>query len=201
MKQERDYMEEKRFEDMAPEEKEASIKSINMKMGEFFLEAFKGLPMWVKLGNLANAVARACKEGKESEIDWDLINTRATENLKDTDFNAFERFTCPDDLYRANENCRLASILNFNWRKETCKSCGKTFYLTYNELEYFLKKGLSAPKRCRVCRADRKGVTPSVKTDTPAKPQPIKPHYVKPTEELTAMEIAMRKAEDTKGGK
>ena len=188
-------MEEKRFEDMTPEEREESIRSINIKMGEIFHEAFNTLPMWVKLGNLAHAVRRACNEGKESELDWDLINKNATESIKETDFNAFERFTCPEDLYKANENCRLASILDLKWRKETCKSCGKTFYLTYDELEYFLKKGLSAPKRCRVCRAERKGVTPSVKTDTPAKLQPTKPHYVNPTEGLTAMEIAMRKAQ------
>ena len=188
-------MEEKRFEEMTPEEREEAVKSINAKMRDIFNEAFKGLPMWAKLGYLANSVSMACKEGRESEIDWDRINTVATENISETDFNAFERFTCPDDLYRANENCRVASLLDLNWRKETCKSCGKTFYLTYEELEYFLKKGLSSPKRCRVCRADRKGVTPSVKTDTPAKPQPAKPHYVNPTEGLTAMEIAMRKAQ------
>lgn len=194
-------MEEKRFEDMTQEEREEAVKSINASMRALFNEAFKGLPMWAKLGYLANSVSKACKEGKESEIDWDHINTVATEDLRETDFNAFERFTCPDDLYRANENCRVASLLDLNWRKETCKGCGKTYYLTFNELEYFLRKGLSAPKRCRACREARKGVTPPTEKPAPTKQQFAKPHYVNPEEGLTAMEIAMRKAEEAKGGR
>lgn len=193
-------MEEKRFEDMTPEEREESVKSINAAMSTIFNEAFKTLPMWVKLGTLARAVKKACNEEKEAEIDWDLINTRATESIGETDFNAFERFTRPEDIYQAYENCQLASVMDLNWRKETCKGCGKTFYLAHDEMEYFLEKGLSIPKRCRACRAARKGVTLPAEKTAPAKPQFAKPHYVNPTEGLTAMEIAMRKAENAKGG-
>ena len=188
-------MEEKRFEDITPEEREQSLKDINKKMGEIFNEVFKTLPTWVKLGNLVRAVRKECREGRESELDWDLINTRATESIGETDFNAFERFTCPNDLYRAFENCQTASILDLNWRKVTCKGCGKTFYLTHEEMEYFLDKGLSIPKRCRACRAVRNGTT-TVEAKSPAtKPRVTEPHYVNPTEGLTAMEIAMRKAQ------
>lgn len=37
-----------------------------------------------------------------------------------------------------------------------CKACKRRFYLTYSEINYFTKKSLHVPKRCKVCRKENK---------------------------------------------
>lgn len=37
-----------------------------------------------------------------------------------------------------------------------CSQCGKEFSLTDSEVEFYNKKGLQLPKRCKECRADNK---------------------------------------------
>lgn len=38
----------------------------------------------------------------------------------------------------------------------TCRDCGQSFVWTAGEQEFYQTKGLSAPTRCRDCRAKRK---------------------------------------------
>ncbi len=38
----------------------------------------------------------------------------------------------------------------------TCRDCGATFTFTEGEQEFYNSKGLSAPQRCKDCRAQRK---------------------------------------------
>ncbi len=37
-----------------------------------------------------------------------------------------------------------------------CRDCGATFDFTAGEQEFYASKGLSAPQRCKACRAARK---------------------------------------------
>jgi CxxC-x17-CxxC domain-containing protein len=37
-----------------------------------------------------------------------------------------------------------------------CRDCGATFTFTAGEQEFYASKGLSAPQRCKDCRANRK---------------------------------------------
>jgi len=37
-------------------------------------------------------------------------------------------------------------------KKKTCSDCGNEFFLSASELNFFAKKNLSEPKRCRPCR-------------------------------------------------
>lgn len=38
----------------------------------------------------------------------------------------------------------------------TCRDCGATFIFTEGEQEFYASKDLSAPQRCKECRAKRK---------------------------------------------
>ncbi|HAI98778.1 TPA: zinc-binding protein [Candidatus Peribacteria bacterium] len=38
----------------------------------------------------------------------------------------------------------------------TCRDCGATFTFTEGEQEFYASKNLSAPQRCKSCRASRK---------------------------------------------
>ena len=38
----------------------------------------------------------------------------------------------------------------------TCRDCGNTFTFTDGEQEFYASKNLSAPQRCKDCRANRK---------------------------------------------
>ncbi len=54
--------------------------------------------------------------------------------------------------------------------KRICKQCGKEFELVESELNFYRKKNLAFPKRCKACRAaNRAGAGQTV--SQPAKPQ------------------------------
>ena len=43
--------------------------------------------------------------------------------------------------------------------KRTCKQCGKDFFLTKSEIDFYNSKNLTLPKRCKECRELNKGKT------------------------------------------
>ena len=54
---------------------------------------------------------------------------------------------------------KLLSVVNDGSEKglyERCKSCGKVFYVSEWEKEWFERKNFSLPKRCYVCRKARR---------------------------------------------
>lgn len=70
---------------------------------------------------------------------------------------------------------------------DTCKDCGKVFYMSKSEVDFFAKKELMLPKRCSACRDKKKGivkVVPKVTSKQTTAQQPVK----------SAMAIAMKKA-------
>tara|TARA_R110002020_G_scaffold232127_1_gene443473 strand:+ start:175 stop:531 length:357 start_codon:yes stop_codon:yes gene_type:complete len=40
--------------------------------------------------------------------------------------------------------------------EKTCVECDNSFLLTQGEVTYYVMRGLVTPKRCRLCRAERK---------------------------------------------
>ena len=40
--------------------------------------------------------------------------------------------------------------------KRTCKQCGKEFFLSQSEIDFYKSKNLSIPKRCKGCREANK---------------------------------------------
>lgn len=45
---------------------------------------------------------------------------------------------------------------NFEDQQLTCADCGQTFIFSAEDQEFFAQKRYSTPKRCPVCRANRK---------------------------------------------
>ena len=137
-------------------EKEMTFEEVNAKMHEMVAsmqdELIRTKPMWVRLGLLSNQVAKALSNGH----DWDKVNNYLTTNVDPYDFNCFDEITSSEELFKVNSHARTASILGA-WHKGTCKDCGKTFYMTYDEVHFFEEKGLTLPKRCKPCRMVRKG--------------------------------------------
>lgn len=114
------------------------------------------MPMWIRLGFLCNILINAQKNGiKEEDILWDKINNLLSQNVKEYDFNCFDKIQSYDEAFQACENSRTGQFVG-PWRKERCKDCGKIFYMTFSEVEFFEGKELKIPKRCTACRKRRK---------------------------------------------
>ena len=116
-------------------------------------------PMWMRLNYLCNVVNQMLNEGHEdADIDWDKVNELLTTNVNEYDYNVFERIETPDQLAWVASQCRDASICEdmFIWQEHTCKDCGKQFFMTHGEVDFYARKELHVPKRCKACRNKRK---------------------------------------------
>ena len=133
----------------------------NRKMRELYAsvedEFLRTRPLWMRLNLLANKVGNALSQGHTgADINWSKINKYLTENVDEYEFNCFDTIKCPDDLFEVRAECIGASVGMGIWQKHTCKDCGETFYMTFNEVEFFKNKELHVPKRCKKCRDKRK---------------------------------------------
>lgn len=57
--------------------------------------------------------------------------------------------TLPVNKSIEKEPCFLVDLLK-------CKDCGELFAMTTGEQQFFRRKGLTMPKRCKACRAVRR---------------------------------------------
>ena len=99
------------------------------------------------------------KEGHtDADIDWNKVNKLLTTNVNEYDFNAFKRIETSDQLAWVALHCRDASICDdmFIWQEHTCKDCGNQFFMTYGEVDFYARKELHVPKRCKACKDKRK---------------------------------------------
>ena len=114
-------------------------------------------PMWMRLNYLCNVVNQALKH-TDADIDWNKVNELLTTNVNEYDYNAFERIETLDQLAWVASQCRTASICDdmFIWQEHTCKDCGEKFFMTYGEVNFYERKQLHVPKRCKACRNKRK---------------------------------------------
>ena len=143
----------------APTEQEWT--ETNPKMRELF-EAMEDnflrtKPLWERLNLLVNKVGTALSQGHTgADINWGKINNYLTDNVGEYDYNCFDVVKCPEELAEVRANCIGASCGLGAWQKHTCKDCGKPFYMTFSEVEFFKNKELHVPKRCKKCRDKRK---------------------------------------------
>ena len=56
---------------------------------------------------------------------------------------------------------------------ETCLDCGEEYLMTTQHVEWFLARGMTAPKRCTVCRAERKNYRTERRAPNPVIPVEI----------------------------
>jgi hypothetical protein len=71
-------------------------------------------------------------------------------------FDDFEFKIDPNDVVKFKIHLKNTFTKIINSRNIKCKSCYELISLNTKELEYFHKKGLNPPKRCKSCRDKRK---------------------------------------------
>ncbi len=140
---------------LAQNEEDNREKLINEGIQELFKEAFdnflKEATMFSKLTYLLNTTTQDINAG--TEIDWELIYGYLRKYPKYGDFNIFGRPESFKDLYQIYENLHVASLGLQPWQEHKCKSCGKKFFLNYGEVNFYINKKMSLPKRCKSCRS------------------------------------------------
>lgn len=122
-------------------------------------ETLLTFPMWMRFNYICNSINQALTNGlTEADIDWDKVNELLTTNRDEYDFNFFKRIETVEQLVWARADCIAASLDSYDgiWQEHTCKDCGNTFVMSYNEVEFYKEKGLHVPKRCKACRNKRK---------------------------------------------
>ena len=135
------------------------IQKANKVIQDMQVKALTTSPMWVRLYYLCNLVNRTLKAGHtDADINWDKINELLTTNVNEYDYNAFKQIETSDELAWVTSQFRTASIFKDSliWQEHTCKDCGKQFFMTYNEVNFYERKELHVPKRCKACRDKRK---------------------------------------------
>lgn len=124
---------------------------------EFQIEALKELPLWMRMNYFLNKMANALEKGyKDEDFKWDYINELCVANLNPFDYNMYK----PVETIREFESQRFDVICASEgigrWHKHKCKDCGKEFYMYFKEVQFFKRKELNLPKRCKACRDKRK---------------------------------------------
>lgn len=169
-----------------------SNKEVSQKIAEWMretkLKVIRESAMWMRLRILAHEAANAKAKGfSDEDLDWDTVNELIMlPSPVEYDYNLVHPVHTADELIAMSADCDMAGIMqDMPWHKQKCKACGAEFTLTYSEVEWFKRKEMVPPKRCRYCR---KGIERPKKT-----PEPVRtPKAEEPAK--TAMQIAMEKA-------
>lgn len=113
-------------------------------------------PMWLRLNYLCNQINALLNDGHtEADINWEKINEILTTNVNEYDFNFFKRIENFNQLLSIAGDCRCGPLDGI-WQSHICKDCGEEFFMDYDEVHFYEKKGLYIPKRCKACRYKRK---------------------------------------------
>ena len=115
------------------------------------------MPMWMRYNYILNQLNKALQQGNtEADINWNAVNERLYTNILPYDNTMYKKVTTLDELRSAREQCIEASVLDMAWHKCRCKDCHSEFTISYNEVQFFARKELALPKRCKKCRDARK---------------------------------------------
>lgn len=143
---------------ITPEEWAETNRKVSEMIQEAQIETLKKFPLWMRMNWFANQMDKALHAGhEETEFKWDFINEMCTNDLNPFDYNLYKPvYTVSEFMYQKGD-ILFASEGIGPWQKHICKDCGKEFYMTYKEVQFYKDKELSLPKRCKECRAKRKG--------------------------------------------
>ena len=122
-----------------------------MKVNEMLKKNQTG-DLFTRVTKLLNALT---EEGVEKLEGFD-VNTYLFTNLGEYDYNIFDtrvsKINNIEDLKGLQNDIRLAICGMGFWKKVVCKDCGKTFYLTKDQVDDFMAKDYNLPKRCPKCQ-------------------------------------------------
>ena len=160
------------------------IKKVDNAMREMNKEILKSFPLELRINCILGLISKANAEGKDSKIDFTVINEILHSNIGPYDYNLIPHIKSVEDISNLRDNILTATFLNGPWRKRHCKKCNEDFYLTFGQVQFYKEKGFPLPKQCEYCK---KGIE---------KPKKEVPNNKK--EELedlpSAMEVALKKA-------
>lgn len=124
-----------------------------MKTLKNLLKTPKG-DLFTRLTTLINAIGSIENfEDIEKDVPWNEVNTYLFSSLNLYDYNIFcGRITSLRDLNGLLNDMKMSICGMGFWRKETCKDCGKVFYLTKEQIDDFVAKDYFLPKRCPKCQ-------------------------------------------------
>jgi len=137
---------------------EDPVKRVNTAMANYTLEILKTMPLENRCIYVLNKLNKAFMDKiDESQINWDKINEILFSSPLENDYNLCESVHTAEEVSHLLMSIRESYILGGPWYKKTCKTCGEEFYLTKDEITYFVTKGLHVPKRCKNCIMESKG--------------------------------------------
>lgn len=146
------------MEDMTKTPNEQLNETVRNLFAEAERNALNKMPMWMRYNYVLNQLAKAFERGHtENDIDWSAVNERLYTNILPYDNTMYKKVSTLRELQEAREQCIEASVLNMAWHKARCKDCHQEFTMSHDEVQFYSKKELSLPKRCKCCRDKRKG--------------------------------------------
>ena len=148
------------MEDMTKTPNEQLNETVRNLFAEAERNALNKMPMWMRYNYILNQLAKAFEQGHtEADVNWDSVNERLYTNILPYDNTMYKKVSTLAELREAREQCIEASVLNMAWHKARCKDCHQEFTMSHDEVQFYSKKELTLPKRCKCCRDSRKGGT------------------------------------------
>lgn len=140
---------------LTPEQKAKEYREFQIK---FQKEVFSKMSTWEVITVLQAQISKM----NPQDVNWDRVNEFIrSSGTYDYCYNVIEpQFHSLDEMVVWQEQNLMAGIDShyYPYREIKCKDCGETFYLTSDEVDWFINKGLSIPKRCKKCRCNKKKI-------------------------------------------
>ena len=116
-------------------------------------------PMWMRVNYIWATLSKVLQNGEtEADINWKRVTEVLTKDIDQYDFNIIDPVGSMADLMDIRERITAAQVMAaLPWKRGNCRDCGKLFYMTASETNFYHDKGLQTPKRCSDCRKKRKG--------------------------------------------
>ena len=153
-----EILEETKIRPTAEEERQTSEKFHKM-LSDMQIDCLKRFPMEMRVTYLLNIIFRAMQKANTEDEDafsktvsWSKVNAILNLEKSPTDFNAYGEIKTIRELQELRYTIISAACDIGPWQKRVCKDCGKEFYLGKSEIDFFVRKELQVPVRCRPCR-------------------------------------------------
>lgn len=153
-------------DDISSSEKEVIVEDIKIStlseedtklynnVNKIFIEALKSFPLFIRVNHMVSTFYK--EDVNEKNLDWKKINDILFFDKDIQDFNMMESVKSIHDVVNLKMTLDAASLDIVPTRKIKCKECGRFFCLKRSEIDFFNRKELQLPKRCKPCIAKRK---------------------------------------------
>lgn len=140
-----------------------TMEKANKIIADMQMDCLKKFPMEMRVTYLLNIIFRAAEKQKMDDIaeisktvNYSKVNEILNLEKSPYDFNIYGEIKSVEELSNLRDKIICASCGLGPWQKKICKDCGKEFYLDKSEVDFFVRKELQLPVRCKSCRDKRK---------------------------------------------